>query len=176
MLLDLFLTFLLIGFVSFGGGYAIIPMIQLEVERHGWMTSQELLDVIAVAGMSPGPIATNTAVFIGFHVAGFWGGATAALAMTLPSVLIVLLLASFFYKINEVPVVQSAFYGMRPIITALIIFAAFSFAQSNGLLAFTKDSLIGGLLFLLCLLALLKYKWHPMLVIVVAGGLGILLY
>lgn len=98
MLLDLFLTFLLIGFVSFGGGYAIIPMIQLEVERHGWMTSQELIDVIAVAGMSPGPIATNTAVFIGFHVAGFWGGATAALAMTLPSVLIVLLLASFFTK------------------------------------------------------------------------------
>lgn len=176
MLLDIFLTFLLIGFVSFGGGYAIIPMIQLEVTRHGWMTSQELIDVIAVAGMSPGPIATNTAVFIGFHAAGILGAATAAIAITLPSVLIVFLLASLLYKIHEVPVVQSAFYGLRPIINALIIFAAFSFARSNELLSFTKDAIIGGLLFLLSLFALMKFKWHPALVILIAGGLGILLY
>jgi chromate transporter len=176
LLFDIFLTFLLIGFVSFGGGYAIIPMIQLEAARHGWMTSQELIDVIAVAGMSPGPIATNTAVFIGFHVAGFLGAATAAIAITLPSVLIVFLLASFFYKIHEVPFVQSAFYGLRPIITALIIFAAYSFAQSSGMLAFNQAAATGGLIFLLCLLALMKCKWHPALVILIAGGAGIFLY
>jgi len=176
MLLDIFLTFLLIGFVSFGGGYAIIPMIELEVTRHGWMTSQELIDVIAVAGMSPGPIATNTAVFIGFHTAGLPGAITAAVAITIPSVLIVLIIAAFFYKLNEITVVQSAFYGLRPVVTALIIFAAYSFALSNGLFSISKETLIGGLLFLFCLFALMKFKWHPALIILIAGLAGIVLY
>lgn len=176
MLLDIFLTFLLIGFVSFGGGYAIIPMIELEVTRHGWMTSQELIDVIAIAGMSPGPIATNTAVFIGFHTAGFLGAVTAAVAITLPSVFIVLVIASFFYKLNEVPAVQSAFYGLRPVVTALIIYAAYSFALSNGLFSFTKEALTGEILFLFCLFALMKFKWHPALIILIAGVAGIVIY
>ena len=176
MLLDLFLTFLLIGSVSFGGGYAIIPMIQLEVTRHGWMTSQELIDVIAIAGMSPGPIATNTAVFIGFHTAGFLGAAIAAVAITLPSIFIVFIIVSLFYKINESPVVQSAFYGLRPIVTALIIYAAYTFASSNGLFSLSKEAAAGAILFLLCLFALLKFKWHPALIILLAGVAGILIY
>lgn len=176
MIVDIFLTFLLVGFVSFGGGYAIIPVIEREVIRHGWMTSTELIDVIAIAGMSPGPIATNTAVFVGFHVSGFVGAVTAAIAITLPSVILIFLIATFFYKINDIPVVQSAFYGLRPVITGLIVFAAISFAQSNGLLSFTKEAFIGGLLFLFFLLALLKFKWHPALVILIAGGAGILIY
>ncbi|MFD1707426.1 chromate transporter [Siminovitchia sediminis] len=176
MLLDIFLTFLLIGFVSFGGGYAILPIIELEVTRHGWMTSQELIDIIAIAGMSPGPIATNTAVFVGFHTMGFPGAVTAAVAVTLPSVLIVLTIAVFFYKINEVPAVQSAFYGLRPIVTALIIFAAYSFAQSNGLFTWTKEAMMGAVVFLFCLFALFRFRWHPALVIFAAGVAGIVVY
>ncbi len=176
MLLDLFLTFLLVGFVSFGGGYAIIPMVELEVTRHGWMTSQELIDVIAVAGMSPGPIATNTAVFIGFHTAGLLGAIVAAVAITLPSVLIVFIIAAFFYKLYEAPAVQSAFYGLRPVVTALIIFAAYSFAGSNGLFSLSEEALPGGLLFLFCLFALMKFNWHPALIILIAGFAGIVIY
>ena len=156
MLWDLFTTFFRIGLVSFGGGYAIIPMIELEVVRHDWMTTQQLTDIIAIAGMSPGPIATNTAVFIGFQIGGFIGAATAVIAITLPSIFIVFLIASSFYKINKLPIVQSAFYGLRPIITALIIYAAFSFARSNGFLSFSKEALSGGLLFVFCLFALFR--------------------
>src|SRR4051812_515512 len=110
MLWSLFITFFVIGFVSFGGGYAIIPVIEHEALRHGWMTSQQLIDIIAIAGMSPGPIATNTAVFIGFQTAGLWGAVISAIAITLPSIMIVFLIAMFFYKINDMPMVQSAFY------------------------------------------------------------------
>lgn len=174
--LDLFTTFVLIGFVSFGGGYAIIPMIELEVTRQGWMTTQELTDVIAIAGMSPGPIATNSAVFIGFQVGGLLGAFVAALAITLPSIIIVVFISTFFYKINEKPLVQSSLAGIRPIITALIIYAAFSFGRSNGLFDFTLNALLNGLLFLLCLLLLWKYRLHPLVVILIAGIIGVMIF
>ncbi|MFS0575502.1 chromate transporter [Sporosarcina sp. 179-K 3D1 HS] len=176
MLWSLFITFFLIGFVSFGGGYAIIPVIEHETLRHGWMTSQQLIDIIAIAGMSPGPIATNTAVFIGFQTEGVLGAFISAVAITLPSILIVFLIAVFFYKINDKPIVQTAFYGLRPVITALILFAAFSFSKTNGLLSLTRDAAIGIILFSLGLFALWKLKWHPALIILIAGVLGVIVY
>ncbi|MEK3937149.1 chromate transporter [Sporosarcina sp. FSL W7-1349] len=176
MLWNLFITFFIVGFVSFGGGYAIIPVIEHEALRHGWMTSQQLIDIIAIAGMSPGPIATNTAVFIGFEAAGLWGAIISAIAITLPSVLIVFLIATFFYKINDMPIVQSAFYGLRPVITALILFAAFSFSRTNGLLSISWDAAVGIGLFALGLFALWKLKWHPALIILIAGVVGVVVY
>ncbi|MFS0575722.1 chromate transporter [Sporosarcina sp. 179-K 3D1 HS] len=85
-----------------------------------------------------------TAVFIGFETAGLWGVIISAIAITLPSILIVFLIATFFYKINDMPMVQSAFYGLRPVITALILFAAFSFSKTNGLLTISRDAVVGG--------------------------------
>lgn len=176
MLWSLFITFFIVGFVSFGGGYAIIPVIEHETIRHGWMTSQQLIDIIAVAGMSPGPIATNTAVFIGFQTAGLLGAVISAVAITLPSIIIVFIIAMFFYKIHDMPVVQSAFYGLRPVITALILFAAFSFAGTNGLLALSRDAAIGMALFAFGLFALWKLKWNPALIILAAGVIGVFVY
>ena len=133
-LLALFWTFLLIGAVSFGGGYAMIPVIEAEVSKHGWMTTQEFTDVIAVAGMSPGPIATNSAIFVGYHTASLPGAVAATIGMVLPSLAIILIIASFFFKFHQLPIVQSAFYGLRPIITGLIIYSAIHFALSNQLI------------------------------------------
>lgn len=92
ILFELFWMFLLIGFVSFGGGYAMIPIIEIEVIKKGWMTTQEFTDVIAVAGMSPGPIATNSAIFVGYQVEGITGAIAAGLGMVIPSLLLVICL------------------------------------------------------------------------------------
>lgn len=178
LLLELFTTFLLIGFVSFGGGYAMIPLIQEEVvNRHAWMTTQEFSDVIAVAGMSPGPIATNSAIFIGYGEAGVIGAMVAAAGMVIPSLLITLVVGMVFYKVQKSKLVKSAFYGLRPIITGLIMYAAFIFAVNNELissLSWHSLSLIG--IYLASLAALIYFRIHPAYVILLSGLVGIAVY
>ena len=175
---DLFMTFFKIGFVSFGGGYAMIPLIQEEVvNRHGWLSASMFADVIAVAGMSPGPIATNSAIFIGYGQMGISGAAIAALGMVLPSLMIILAIGSVFYKLKDNMTIRSAFYGLRSIITGLIIYAAILFAMNNGLVASISWHTVSLLLiFALSLLALLRYRIHPVYVILISGLLGVTLY
>lgn len=177
MLWELFYVFLMIGAVSFGGGYAMIPLIEHEVTSRGWMTTQALTDVIAVAGMSPGPIATNSAIFVGYQVNGIFGAMVSALGMIIPSLLIVIIVASFFYKIEQNKLVQSAFYGLRPIITGLIVYAAIRFALSNDVIGelnwhtISMMAITAGALF-----AMLKFRTHPLLVIIISGLVGVALY
>lgn len=177
ILLQLFTTFFIIGFISFGGGYAMIPVIEMEVVKNGWLTTQELTDVIAIAGMSPGPIATNTAIFVGLKVAGIPGAIVSAIAMVLPSLLLILLISSFFFKINDHPLTTAAFYGLRPIITGLIVYAAINFAISNEIvtsISWQTVSLMG--ILLASLYALTKLKMHPVFVILLSGVVGAVIY
>ncbi|PIC70305.1 chromate transporter [Sporosarcina sp. P16b] len=177
ILFELFKTFFTIGLISFGGGYAMIPVIELEVTQHDWMTIQEFTDIIAIAGMSPGPIATNSAIFVGYRTAGFSGALVSAFGMILPSLIIILIISTFFNRANKHRTVQSAFYGLRPIIVGLIIYAAIKFAVSNellGTLSFHSISLLG--IFGTALLALIKFSVHPALVIIAAGAIGMVFY
>lgn len=177
ILLELFKTFFVIGLVSFGGGYAMIPVMEREVTARGWMSTQEFTDIIGIAGMSPGPIATNSAVFVGYQTAGITGAIFSALGMILPSLIIILIVATFFYKASKNRLVQSAFYGLRPIIVGLIIYAAVKFAISNnliGALSFNTISLL--LIFLMALFALIRLHIHPAYVIILSGLVGVLLY
>jgi chromate transporter len=178
ILLELFITFLLIGFVSFGGGYAMIPLIQEEVVNgHSWMTTQEFSDVIAVAGMSPGPIATNSSIFIGYSEAGIWGAVVSVAGMVIPSLVIILIVGMVFYKVQKSSSVKSAFYGLRPVITGLIIYAAFIFALNNDLfssLSWHSLSLVG--IYLASLAALIYFRIHPAYVILLSGLVGIAVY
>lgn len=178
MLLDLFVTFLMIGFISFGGGYAMItPMQEEVVVRHGWMTAQEFTDVIAVAGMSPGPIATNSAIFIGYSVAELPGAIVSTLGMILPSLSIILILGTIFYKVQEHRTVKSAFYGLRTIVTGLIIFAAITFAESSGFFDGFSTNTIGlVIVFAISLLALVRFKIHPVYVILGSGVFGVVFF
>jgi chromate transporter len=177
ILLELFWMFLLIGFVSFGGGYAMIPIIELEVIKKGWMTTQQFTDVIAIAGMSPGPIATNSAIFVGYQVHGITGAIAAGFGMVIPSLLLVIIIAIFFNRISKNKYVESAFYGLRPIITGLIGYAAIKFAISNHLVAsFSWYSFSLIMIFALSLFALIKLRLHPALVILMSGILGAAIY
>ncbi|MCM3716644.1 chromate transporter [Alkalihalobacillus oceani] len=178
MLVELFLLFMMIGTVSFGGGYAMIPIIETEVISRGWLSTAQLTDIIAVAGMSPGPIATNAATFVGFYVAGVPGALVSTVAMTLPSFLIILIIVSFFYRFNQNKVVKSAFYGIRPIITSLILFAAIRFGISNNVFSISVHWHELSLLLIFCcsLTILLWTRTHPVLVIIGAGVIGVFLY
>ncbi|MCI2256461.1 chromate transporter [Domibacillus sp. PGB-M46] len=173
----LFKTFFLTGLLSFGGGYAIIPVIEAEVVKYGWMSTRQFTDIIAVASMSPGPIATNSAIVVGYETAGIVGAVVSAVAMVLPSLAIILIVAAFFSKVNDNRTVKSAFYMLRPIVVGLIAYAAIKFALSShmiGSLSIHSISLI--IIFFISLIALAKLKAHPASIILFAGLAGIALY
>lgn len=178
VLWELFKNFLMIGFVSFGGGYAMIPIIHTEVAQHGWMTTQQFTNAIAIAGMSPGPIAANSAILVGYSTAGITGAIISTLGTLLPSIIIVIIVATFFSKLNHYPIVQWMFYGLRPIVTSLVIYAAISFALSNKLINLNDfhQTLSFLLIFGLSLVALIKLRWHPVYIILLSGLIGVVLY
>lgn len=177
MLGELFLTFLKIGFMSFGGGYAMIPIIQHEVEQHQWMSTEYFEQSVALAGMSPGPIATNTATLIGYKADGLLGAIVSTLGMVLPSLVIVLVISSFFYKIYQSRAVHTTFYGLRPIVTGLIVYAAIHFGFSDHMNnLFTWQVLFTVLIAAGVFIVVLKYKWHPLATIVLSALVGIAIF
>ena len=119
---SLFISFFKIGAFTFGGGYAMIPLIQREViENRKWIGEDEFLDLLTVAQSAPGPLSLNTSVFVGYKMKGYAGATAAILGSVLPSFIIILLIAMFFADVRENPVVDAAFKGMRPAVVALII-------------------------------------------------------
>ena len=122
MLLKLFTTFFKIGLFTFGGGYAMIPLIEREViEKKRWIEKNDFLDMLVLAQSTPGPIAVNTAVFVGYKVAGVLGAIAATLGTVLPSFMVILSLALFFAEVRENLYVDAAFRAMRPAVVALIV-------------------------------------------------------
>ena len=121
-LFDLFWTFCKIGALTFGGGYAMLPIIQREiVENKKWSTEKEILDYYAVGQCTPGVIAVNTATFIGYKLRGITGGIIATIGVVFPSLIIILTIASFLQNFADMAIVQSAFAGIRVAVVALII-------------------------------------------------------
>lgn len=178
ILLELFITFFKIGLFSFGGGYAMIPLISDEIARKGWMLEEEFVRIIGIAEMTPGPIAVNSATFVGYQTAGFFGSFFATLGVALPSLLIILSISAFFFKNMQHPVMKGAFKGIKPVVAGLIVSAAFIITKATlfeegkiGLEFFQVEILvIVGIL----LLILRKVKLHPIALIGLSAGLGCL--
>lgn len=117
-----FTSFLKIGAFTFGGGYAMIPLIQKEtVETHKWITDDDILEIIAIAESTPGPIAINAATFVGYKVCGFWGSFFATLGVVLPSFLLISIISFVLREFAEIKTVQYAFFGIRAGVLALVI-------------------------------------------------------
>ena len=124
---DLFWTFLKIGAFTFGGGYAMIPLIQREIsDNKKWITHQDILDIIAIAESTPGPIAINSATFVGYKVAGFWGAFCATTGVVLPSFIIILIISFVLQQFENLKAVRYAFYGIRAGVLALLIRALYT--------------------------------------------------
>ena len=122
LLLKLFLTFFKIGAFTFGGGYAMIPLVQKEtVEKHNWISDEDVLEIIAIAESTPGPIAINAATFVGFRTGGFWGAFWATFGMVLPSFVIITIITRMLQQFQELRAVRYAFMGIRAGVLALIL-------------------------------------------------------
>ena len=127
LLLKLFLTFFKIGAFTFGGGYAMIPLIQKEtVETNKWLSDDDILEIIAITESTPGPIAINSATFVGYKVCGFWGSFFATLGVVLPSFIIILIISYILREFQNIKAVKYAFNGIRAGVLALLIKAIIS--------------------------------------------------
>lgn len=172
ILLELFTSFFKIGAVSFGGGYAMIPLIASEIISHGWMENNDFIQILAIAEMTPGPIAVNSATFVGYKTTGVFGSAFATFGVALPSLLIILLVSQFFFKYNNHPLTKLVFYGIRPVIAGLII-SAVIFIGKTTLITVEGDWNINTLWITgIMLILAFKTKIHPILLIVISGILG----
>lgn len=127
---ELFRSFFKIGIFTFGGGYAMIPIIEREViTRRGWIEEKEFYDLLTLAQSAPGPISLNTAVFVGYKMYGYRGALSSLLGVVLPSFLILLLVAMFFSQIRQNPIVDAAFRGMQPIVVAIMLAPVLGFTR-----------------------------------------------
>ncbi len=172
MLWQLFKSFALIGLGAYGGGMVTIPLIQHAiVNRHQWLAFDEMASLLAIAQMTPGPIAVNAATFTGFRIAGFAGAATATLAVVLPCILIMVLVAPFMDRIGRNRHVRQAREGVQIGVLSLILYATWSYGSMaiHNLL----ELAIGLAAFLLLLL--FEGRLHPVLVILAGGAAGVLL-
>ena len=167
---DLFLTFARIGGLTFGGGYAMLPILQRDVvEKKGWATDEELTDYYAIGQCTPGIIAVNTATFIGRNKAGFWGAIAATLGVVFPSLIIITVIAALLTHFADIPAVQHAFSGIRVCVCVLIL---------NAVVKLWKKAVVdlpSLLIFLVLLLLGIFTKLSPILFVLAAAAAGILI-
>lgn len=172
--LQLIWVYLKIGLLGFGGGYAMLPLIQEEVvEHYHWLTMQEFTDIVAISQVTPGPIGINSATYIGYTVTGgsVLGSVAATLAVMFPSFVLCFLISRAYRRFIDNKYVQGLFVGIRPVTAGLIASAA--------LLLMTPDNFIDGwsiVLFLVCLVCMLKRWVHPILLMILSGLAGYLIY
>lgn len=171
ILLLLYWTFLKVGLFTFGGGYAMIPLMEAEViAGHGWLTASEFLDIIAVAEMTPGPVSINAATFIGFRMAGIGGAVLATFGVVTPSLILLLLLGRLMMRLIRDPRAESFLKGLRPALIALILLAAFTLGR-EALVDLQTALIAAGLL----VLSILR-NINPIYLILAGAALGLLLF
>ena len=171
ILLKLLFTFFKIGLFSFGGGYAMIPFMQREIiEKHQWLSSSEFVDIIGISQMTPGPVSVNSATFVGYKVCGVVGSIFATLGITVISFILVSIASKAIDKFKESKYLKAALLGMRPVLIALIINAFISLAKDAyvDVKSIIVTLIVGGCLF--------SKKIHPIVIIVLAGLLGIIFW
>lgn len=181
--LKLYFVFFKIGLFSVGGGLATLPFLQELIEKYGWITSEELINMIAISESTPGPIGINAATFVGNTTAGLFGGIIATLGLVTPSIIIIIVIAHYFSRFSEEHLVKSAFYGIRPAVAGLIGAVGFEVAKI-ALLNIDKyyksEKLLdlfqfkGIMLFIIMLYLIDRYKKHPIVYIIGAAFIGII--
>mgnify|MGYP001725449366 CR=1 FL=1 len=178
-LATIFVSFLKIGMFTFGGGYAMLPLIERElITKRKWIEQKEFLDLLTLAQSVPGPIAVNTAVFVGYKVRGLRGAAAALLGTVTPSFVIILVIAIFFAGIRQNPVVDAAFKGMRPAVVALIASAALTILRvvvfAGGVVSAEAVQMLYVALFAAALVVLRVKHSNPILVMVCCGAVSLI--
>jgi len=171
VILKLFLTFLKIGAFSFGGGYAVLSLIQEEViEGSRWISPGDFTDIVAISEMTPGPIAVNSSTFVGYKVGAFAGSLFATLGVVLVPVVITLIVSIYYNKFKHLKQVNWVIRGIRPAVLGLIAAACVNIGKAS--IVDFKGVLIAILVFA----GVYKFKINPIIALVISGGLGVVLY
>ena len=191
--LQLFLSFFKIGLFGFGGGLAILSLIQMEVEQNGWMTPQEFVDIVAVSQVTPGPIGINCATYVGYTIGGIWGSVLTTFAIVLPSLIIMLSICKAYFWLNKRfkgnPYFEQTLRMLRFTVIGLIASAALMLIKPTTFIDTTSWTIFAGVALFTVLPELIKGKKlppfasrlffllsHPILLIVLAGLAGLVVY
>ncbi|WZL74132.1 chromate transporter [Clostridiaceae bacterium 35-E11] len=170
-LIKMFFIFIKIGTFTLGGGYAMIPLIQEEiVKKNQWIDEEEFIDIIALSQTIPGALAINSSTYIGYRLFGFKGALLGCLGTMLPSVVIILAIAIFFTQFRDMAFIESIFKGIRPAVVALILAAVLKMGKSVEKNILNIGWILG------TVLAIAIFKVHPIIIIVVSGGMGYKLF
>ena len=170
---SLFITFFKIGLFSFGGGYAILPLIKKEVvDIHNWITVSQFTDIVAISQVTPGPISVNAATYVGYVVVGNGVGAIlATLGLAAPSVIIMLVFSKFFLKFRQNKYIDNAFVGLRIVVVGLILSATILLMDKSNFIDWKSF-----VIFICAVIGMLKWKMNPILITITAAIVGILIY
>ncbi len=166
-LIELFISIFKIGAFTFGGGYAMIPLIEEEVVNNkGWLSKEEFVDILIVAQSLPGALAVNTSIFLGYKISGILGAITALMAVILPSFFIILIIAIFFMQFRNNYYINAAFQGITAAVPMLVLVGAISLSKD------LSKNLRTILTIIIALIALMFFNIHPVLVVVISGVYG----
>ena len=175
-ILQLFLTFFKIGAFTFGGGYAMVPLIQKEiVEGKGWITDDDILEIIAIAESTPGPIAINAATYLGYKHAGFLGSLVATVGVIIPSFIIIFAISLFFDAFLSFTLVEYAFRGIQVCVIYLIFSAGLKMLKSMKKTAFSI-TIVSAVMLCMILFSLFAVKFSTILYILICGCIGLFAY
>lgn len=170
MLFQLFKVFLFIGAFSFGGGNAMYPLLLQElVKNNAWLTQKELIDLFAFAQMTPGPVATNAATYVGYKIAGIPGALTATLGVTLPSMIVMLVLVGVMVNFAKSVAMRSVLSGLRPVVVSLIVGAAVIIGRD------AITGVFGLAVMVISMVVSWRFKVNPVIIILASGGVGLLI-
>lgn len=177
--LELFINFLKIGAFTFGGGYAMLPLIQEQVTAHGWLTDEEIINFVAVSESTPGPIAINVSTYVGMETGGLLGAFCATLGVVLPSFVLLLIIARCFGRFQENRVISGCMSGLRPAVIGLIAVSVVSTGKTvlfpygiSASLYFAYPFMVFVLIFAVMLVLALK-NVHPVILIFMSGMMGV---
>ena len=179
ILLILFFVFFKIGLFSFGGGYAILPLIQADVvDLHKWVNVQQFTDIVAISQVTPGPISLNAATYVGYLIGnkvGFWDafvmGTVATIGLILPSVIVMSFFSKFYLKFQDNKYMDNAFAGLKIVVVGLILAAAIMLIDKNNFIDWKSV-----VIFIASVTLVLKWKVNPILLTVIAAIAGIIIY
>ena len=186
LLLNLFYTFFKIGLFGFGGGYAMLSMIQAEVvTRNEWLSTSDFTDIVAISQLTPGPIGINSATYVGYtaminagfsHSMAILGSVTSTFAVVLPSFILMTLVSKFFFKYRNHKSVEHVFQGLRPGVVGLLAAAALLLMNEENFGTDMYQIVISSILFIIAFVATYHYKFNPILMIIICGIAGYFIY
>ncbi len=178
-LLLMMFVFMKIGIISFGGGYAMIPFLQYEVVSRGWLTNKEIIDMIAMSQITPGPIATNMATFVGYNQFGVVGAIVATFGVTIPSFILVIVVTKYIIKKLPNHIREGVFYGLQPVFIGLILCSCITIAKS----VIFKDIEVGFdlnyvsiIMVIASFIAIIKFKVSSIKLIIISAIIGMIAY